>query len=333
MRKLLLGTSLASAMLLAGSAYAETKVSGYLETTIGSSSTSNSSSVNGSTPSAIGHESSIDLSMSKELDNGLALSAGFGTENGTQTDQFLKLSSGNTTFAIGSDITGVADNVSQEDFTPYIAQDIHTTGLAKGNLEGINSVHGNNAFYLIQKTDLANIEFAYSPNVDNGGTAAASNNTGRSTTTTDAASGYDVAVHGNMGVEGLKVGYGISKQKAVQSTGTSDKEGTGYGVKYAMNGFEVGYGKTTNKAANTTTESENTAYGIAYKVSDALSLGYYQAEYSVDGTALDEEYKSVQVGYDLGGMGITVSLIQLENASGTSGNDEEKLEIRTVNKF
>ena len=139
MKKLLLGSALAASVLLAGSSYAETKVSGYLETTINTKETKSAGVAGNSTPSTIGHEASIDLKTSKELDNGLTMSAGFGIENGTQADQYLKLTSGGTTFAVGNDVTGVIDNVGYEDFTGSIAQDTHTNGGAKGSLAGPNT--------------------------------------------------------------------------------------------------------------------------------------------------------------------------------------------------
>jgi hypothetical protein len=330
MKKLLLGTALASAVLVTGSSFAETKVSGYVETTVGFHSAGTSSTADNSNPTAIGYESSIDIAVSKELDNGLTLSSGFGTEDGSAADAYLTLTSGNTSFSIGSDVSGVADNVSQEDFAPYIAQDIHTTGLSSSfGISGIKTTHNSDSFYLKHKSDMATIEASYSPQVNNAmGTASAN---GARPDATAAASGYDLAVYGNMGVEGLKVGYGISKATAADSS-TADQEGKGYGVQYSMNNITVGYGVSKNQAVNETEEKTNTAYGIAYKVNDQLSVGLYQATME-DNSAIDEEYDSIQVGYDLGGMGITLSYIQAENGGGSAGTDEEKLEIRTVTKF
>ena len=66
MKKLLLGSALAASVLLAGSSFAETKVSGYLETTINTKENSSTGVAGNSTPSTIGHETSIDLSTSKK---------------------------------------------------------------------------------------------------------------------------------------------------------------------------------------------------------------------------------------------------------------------------
>ena len=332
MRKLLLTSSLAGAVLLSGAAIAETKVSGYLETTIGSTTSTTSGTNDSTTPTAIGHESSIDLTTSKELDNGMTLKATFGVEDGGAADPKLILTTGATSFAVGADVYGVADNVSQEDFTPHIAQSFHDVSLGGGNITGVETSHGAAGFYFQHKADLATIEANYSPNVQNGESATASNNTARTTTTTTEASGYDVAVKGSFGIEGLTAGYGISKKSATLSSVT-DAEGKAYGLKYANSGFTVGYGKQESNEANTTNEREVTSYGISYQVNDQLSVGVYEAEYSITGTATDEEYQSVQVGYDLGGMGVTLGYYSVENIGGTSGTDREKLELRTTTKF
>jgi len=179
---------------------------------------------------------------------------------------------------------------------------------------------------------MATVETVYSPDSNNGDTTAASANGTRAATSTSAASGYDIAVHGSFGVEGLKAGYGLSKITSTLSS-QNDKEGKSYGVSYSTGGFTVGAGKSTNTAAGATTDTANTTYGIAYKASDALSVGLYGGKVSDDTVAKDEDYQSIQVGYDLGGMGITLGWYQIENNDGTEGADGEKLEIRTVTKF
>jgi len=121
----------------------------------------------------------------------------------------------------------------------------------------------------------------------------------------------------------------------VQSTNATeeDQEGTGYGIKYAMGDITVGVGKTTNQAVNTTTETNNTTYGVTYNVNDQLSVGVAAGKHDNDTYTNDEEYQTIQVGYDLGGMVITAGFYQVENVGGTAGSDNENLEIRTVTKF
>ena len=330
MKKLLLGSALAASVLITGSSFAETKVSGILETTYNSENSKTAAASPGSSGGTIGHETEIRLRTSKELDNGLGLTAGFDLTDGTAADQYLKLSMGSTTFAIGNDVSGVADNVSQEDFAPFIANPFHGEGSA-GSITGVKTVHGSNGLYLINKQDMFTVEGVYVPNTN------AKNTTGPSSNNLDeSGSGYDLAIHGNFGIEGLKIGYGVSD---LNGTGTADiQEGVAYGIKYSISGITVGAGTSENTVGavgSNTVVSNNTAYGISYAVNDALNIGYYEGEHDsgVSSQAQNEEYQSIQVGYDFGGLGVTAALYNLDNDGGTVGTDQEMFEVRTVTKF
>ena len=331
MKKLLLGTALAT--LVAGVASAETKVSGYLETTIGMSSKATAGVTEDSNPIGIGHESSIDISTTKELDNGWTLSAGFGIEDDISqnaTDEYVKLTSGALTIAVGEDVTGVTDNVSQEDFTPHVAQDFHSAGIESAAINGVKTTHGGEAMYLIYKTDMATIEMNYAPDLAGDGTDSV--NGTRNSTSTSLASGYDIAVKGNFGVEGLTAGYGVSKASATTSSNV-DQEGKAYGAKYTMGAFTVGYGKNESNAINSAIDTTVETYGVSYKVNDQISVSAAAGKSEKDGETVDEEHTTIQVGYDLGGMGITLGYYEAENVNYVSGTDVEKFEIRTVTKF
>lgn len=331
MRKLLLGTALAT--LVAGVASAETKVSGYLETTIGMSEAATTGVSEDSSPMSIGHETSIDLSTSKDLDNGMKMSAGFGIEDGSSTDMYVKLSSGAVTFAVGNDVTGVTDNVSQEDFTPHVAQDFHSANITGDAIDGVKTTHGSNALYFIYKSDMATLEANYTPDLQSGNSAGASSNATR-VTAASLASGYDIAVKGNFGVEGLTAGYGISKASAVASAATGiEQEGKAYGAKYNAGAFTVGFGKNVSNPITSTNDVTVLTYGASYNVNDQISVSIASGKVDQDGSASDEEHKTLQVGYDLGGMGITLGYYEVENLGYVAGSDSEKIEIRTVTKF
>lgn len=324
MKKLMFGSALAASVLLAGSSFAETKISGYLETTYNTKSTTTTGTPDNSGVGTIGYEAQIALSASKKLSNGLDLSSGFAIENGSQTDQFIKLSSGGTSFAIGNDVSGVADNVSHEDFTPNVAQDIHLTGV--GGVDDIESVHGGNGIYLAHKASMFTIEGVYNPSAGATDAQAASANTAAS------GSGFDIAVHGNFGVEGLKLGYALSEKKADSSSvANSDVEGKGFGVMYSTNGFTIGAGRVINTAS--ALDTENTSYGVSYQVNDQITLAVTGGKQEKDGQAIDTDYQTFQIGYDFGGLGITAGYYMVENSGYTAGTDADVFEIRTVTKF
>ena len=328
MKKLLLGSALAASVLIAGSSFAETKVTGLLETTIQSENSKTSSVSPGSTGATIGHETEITVSTSKELDNGIKLSAGFDITDGVSADQYLKLSLGSTTFAIGNDVSGVIDNVSQEDFAPFVGNPFHGEGL-DGAIDDPLTVHNKNGLYLTHKHDMFTVEGVYVPNTN------ASETTGPSKNGLDiggeSGSAYEIAIHGNFGIEGLKVGYGVSENS--ETGAVNNRESEAFGVQYSMNGITIGGGFNENTTG--TVISNNFAYGISYAVNDKLSVGYYEGEHDsgVSSLAQNEEYQSIQVGYDFGGLGVTASVYNLDNDGGTAGTDQEMFELRTVTKF
>jgi hypothetical protein len=324
MKKLMFGSALAASVLFAGSSFAETKISGYLETTYNTKTTTTAGATDNAGVGTIGYEAQVALSASTKLKNGLDLSTGFAIENGVQTDQFIKLTSGATTFAIGNDVSGVADNVSHEDFTPNVAQDIHLVGV--GGVDDVESVHGGNGVYLIHKGSAFTIEGVYSPSASATDAQAASANGAAS------GSGFDVALHGNFGVEGLKIGVGMSEKKADSAAvANSETKGKGYGVMYSASGFTAGVGRVVNTASNL--DTTNTSYGISYQVNDQITVAVTAGKQEKDGQTVNTDYRSYQIGYDFGGLGITAGYYQVDNSGYTSGTDAEVFELRTVTKF
>jgi len=336
MKKLLLSSALAASVLFTGASFAETKISGSLETTINTLSTKTSGTADNSGPTNIGHEAKINIATSKELSNGLAMSSGFtidssttGSDGGTShafQNQFIKLTAGKTSFAIGHDVTGVEDNVSHEDFTPHVAQDFHSVSTGS-SMTGVTQAHGDNGIYLQHVTDMLSFDAVYTP------TMAADNVTAASTNTEASGSAYGLAVKGNLGVPGLTIGYGLSEVTADSSSGVIKAEGKTYGAKYAINGFTVGYGTNENTVAITGVKTDTTSYGVSYQINKQISVAVNLGEFESSAIANDEELRSFEVGYDFGGMGITAGYYQLENLGGTSGSDNEVFEIRTVTKF
>jgi hypothetical protein len=50
-------------------------------------------------------------------------------------------------------------------------------------------------------------------------------------------------------------------------------------------------------------------------------------------TSKDESYKALQVGYNLGPVGVAAAYSKVADIAGTSGNDAEQLSIRLSTKF
>jgi outer membrane receptor for ferrienterochelin and colicin len=154
-------------------------------------------------------------------------------------------------------------------------------------------------------------------------------------------SGYSIATKLNP-IDGLTVvaGYEIESEATLQ-----DAKSTTYGASYTMGEVSFGYQKTNNDVRlESHTDGENktaadaidytgTHYGVAYKVSDALSIGFAVQNVDKKGTANDEEYQQVEAAYSLGALGIGMSYGQVENVNGVTGTDADQLMIRLSSKL
>ena len=109
-----------------------------------------------------------------------------------------------------------------------------------------------------------------------------------------------------------------------------------------MGEVSIGYQKTTNderlengtnNSASDAIDYTGTHYGVAYKVSDALTVGIAVQNVDKKGTANDEEYQQVEAAYSLGALGIGMSYGQVENVNGVTGTDADQLMIRLSSKM
>ena len=85
--------------------------------------------------------------------------------------------------------------------------------------------------------------------------------------------------------------------------------------------------------ATATSETDMDTYGISFAASDNLSLGIFAANSDDEAQSTDEEVTMIQAGYNLGGLGIEVSYVEIENTGYQSGEDNEGLVLRTRVKF
>ena len=142
MKKLLIGTALASAMFVGAVAQAETKVSGYYEMNYRGISASNAAGTANSPNTTIGTEMDINLSSTNTLSNGMVMQIDIGTTNEHTaylttwgTDSYgIALTSGNTSFELAVDRGNTADAVS--DLVPNPVDqpgDNIVSGTANGN--------------------------------------------------------------------------------------------------------------------------------------------------------------------------------------------------------
>ena len=348
MKKLLIGTALASAMLVSTVAQAETKVSGYFETNYRSISTDVTGGSKNSPSAAFGTEMDLNIASTNELDNGMTLGVFIGTTNesasgagGWGTDSYeISVSSGDSKFAISTDRGNTIDMVHDVIVNP-VDQPVDNHGKiggtsfgGKGVAGGTTDIQGKTNLNFTQKFDMGTLAIAYMPS---------SGNTENQTSSfiNDAAndySGYSIATKVNP-IDGLTVvaGYEIESEATLQ-----DAKSTTYGASYTMGEVSFGYQKTNNDVrleegvSNTAADAidyTGTHYGVAYKVSDALTVGFAVQNVDKKGTANDEEYQQVEAAYSLGALGIGMSYGQVENVNGVTGTDADQLMIRLSSKL
>ncbi len=322
--KLLLCSALVSAVALTSGVNAETKVGGNLEQTWTSSSRDLSTAkINGA--DAFGSETNITLSGSKDLNNGLKASYGFTTEDGSTDAHFITIGTDMVALTVGRDRGDSID----ADVLPYISDDIATvTGAVGGSLSNGTTAHNADHIDIKANLGVASITARYAPSTNGGAGddgAVVSKDSGGSST--------EFVVKGNFGVEGLSVLIGKNTNKDDTATG-EDADITKYGATYNFGQVSVGLQRgKIDAGTGSNDETTNTTYGVSFSANENLSVGLYIGKSDKQGEAKDEESKMIQVGYNLGGVGIEIGHMQIENIGYTSGDDADITFVRTIQKF
>jgi len=325
--KLLLCSALVSAVALTSGVNAETKVGGNLEQIWKSVSRDKTDEkINGA--DAFGSETNISLSSSKELDNGLKASFGFTTEDGNTDNHYLTIGTDTVAVTVGRDRGDSID----ADVLPYISDDIASVSnyIVNKGAGFSNGTTAHNADHIDIKANLgvASITARYAPSTTGGAVD--------DSTTADADAGgssTEFVIKGNFGVEGLSVLVGQNENKENTSSGEDDKIRK-YGATYNFGQFSIGAQKgTVDVGTGANTKTTNTSYGATFAANDNLSVGLYIGKSDKEGEAKDEESKMIQIGYNLGGIGLEIGHMQMENYAYTSGDDVDITFIRTIQKF
>ena len=333
MKKNLLITS-ALTTLIAGSAVAETKVTGNLEQVIRLNSQTGSASEQG-----IGSEYNIGLSSSKELDNGLNAKYGFVLEDGTTDTHYLTVGTDVVSLTIGAD-TG--KNLSSSaiphigDQAGTLVADLGATFNNQGFLNGtagtFTDAHEDDHVSIDVNGMGGTLTVRYAPDSNGGGNtdSGIGANSGSAT---------EILYSGSLGVDGLNVIVGQSEQDA-DLAGEEDGKFKKAGIAYNFGQFAVGVEKQKAEsiaAAASQVETDTDKVSVTYAVNDNLSVGlqYLETERTSGGAkdANDEEITIASIGYNLGGLGIELNYTDVENVGNAANTDEEAFQIRTIQKF
>ena len=363
MKKLLLTTAIAGVMV-SGSAFAQTTITGELR--LNYKAVGNVSTASGAAPSTgaingFGQEQQINIQTKGKLNVlGLDYAAGFSLENdGQQTTtlfnentymDFTNASSG-TTLSISRDHIQRSDtDRSAAALVGFTPNELSADGPVKTIFsQNIGPAVGQAmTASILQKTPIGTFSYSYAPtgNADQTTTSGSNpvNQGSESTGENTEESAYEYGFTGDFGVKGLNTYYFKSSQKKSSGVAaqTRDSEARSLGVAYNMGQFSVGYADKkynfikqsggTGSTANTADISEK-HYGVAYAVDNNLSIGAIYAKGDFTGSAATQTTKGINIGYNLGPVALTVGYAQSTDVGGTAGVENNQGMIRFIGAF
>ena len=327
-KKLLLTTALVGSVVLGGFAQAATKITGDLEVTLSSASAEKAATNTGS--SDIGREANLIVEGGNDTAIGaLTYGTKFTVDGSTAsgTEWYTSISKGIVTAGLGQDM-GAGSDIDGT-VVPHVSDQADTLMRGTGSYSSSHLNPYSKAHLGLEVKALGGkFGVSYAPNY--AATIAESDPMG----TGDSAIEYSYI--------GSPVGYGISIQAAhaeVNGDATSKSaEHNKFGVAYAAGAFKIGAAVqdyTNGNNAGSQLDYSSIALGATFTASDNLSIGIGSTETSRSSFALnaDEKIKFITVGYNLGGLGLDLSVANVDNGKFISGDDFQIVQLRTINKF
>jgi hypothetical protein len=361
MKNMLTRTALVSSVMLSAvsAASAQTTVSGNLAI-VHKNITSDIAA--GRNYQFFGKEAQINLASKGTLSNGLGYAAGFSLEfdgadanetayrsavlqGATNENTYIDFIAGNTTVTFG------ADHIQNPDFSManligVIDIDDAVSGVTNASKVGQatsftttkNSAYQAYGVGVVQTIpSVGKLSINYNPDrttgLANGDTMSisATNTTSLYDTGNSA---YEIGFVGDLGVKGLTVAAFMNKSDS-GITGISDLEGRMYAAKYNMGQVTVAAERgITESSAATSVKLTSDAYGIAYAVTPAISVGLSYAKTDTSTAALpDETIKQISVGYNLGAITVGASYAKVSDIGNTANLDGETFVARASLNF
>ena len=265
---------------------------------------------------------SIYFNGGSTLDNGLDVAVYFeldnGAENGNGPFDSHNVKVGNDTLGTIT-FSGHGGDSAQSGVDDMASGDIWDNGFTKqatsvAMVGAPTSSTSNNmlAYSLPTLYDGLAIDLSYVP-------SSATQNT--------SATDYHIAYSG---YEGLTLGY--AKGENTATTAEHADVDTMYG-EYVWGSLTLGYAQTDNKSESATAADDLkfSSFGIAYTVTDNISVGYYGSTLETSDVAndLDQEVDGFTASYTSGGMTISGKMINADNTdfASTATSDQEMWEL------
>ena len=284
-----------------------------------------------------GQENEMDITASTELDNGTgvaykrSLTAAQAGSDSELVFTGLPVVGGSLAMtSTGSPISAI------DDVTPTAFEEANAQ---VGSVDDVNGMDGTFGIrYTLADVAGSGITFdaMYTP-VHGAGDAAADQSTA---TAHGNDTGTEVVLKGAVPfVEGLDFGVGyalLESQDATDSAssvseGSIDQdEGTAY-IKYAYGPLSVGVQKGAVSLGQTGTTYVTDILGVAYSVTDDLSVSYNMMESArtaTDGLRTEQEFDSISIGYTMGGMSLKIADADCSKCSYThTGRNQDETTV------
>ena len=256
---------------------------------------------------------SLNFSGSGELDNGMVVTSNIEIDAGSEDDRSVVIElpdagtlkfqqSGDTAMSAVDDVMPTAYDASWDVLGSTTTAVAAGQTLKEGPVGGFTT--NNNFFYTApEMVDGLGVNLSYTPS-----------GTGRP----DGSVSYALAY---TGIEGLTVGYAADDNG---KKGSNKIETETMYVKYAFGSFTVGVQESeANGSGGSTNDDEFSAHGITYQVTDDFTIGYHASEKQFGDKTADQETKSVQASYTMGGMTLKAQSVSADNQGGsTAANDD-----------
>jgi len=347
MKKLLTTSALAGALtfVAATASVAQTTISGSLDLTLRGQSFSATAGAN--SDNLFGRETQINLTNKGKLNNGLDYVAGFSLEfdgggslaegagSTSNENVYIDFISGNTTLTVGVDhiqnpkqdlLNSTIDILDEAVTVNGSAFDYSNGGIAKESI-GVGIV----------QTLAPGVTASawYAPNARNEGTA--NDGTGilaaNDTSNANGNGVYEIGLRAkNIGNSGIDVeAWNSSREKGVNET--SDETGRALSLNYTKGAFGVGAALIKNKSA-TSVEKDIKLGHLTYAMSKDLSASLIYGVVDLQNGTADEKLTGIQIGYNLGPIGVGVAVTKQENiGAAISGGDVDMAVIKLGAKF
>ena len=250
---------------------------------------------------------SLNFSASGELDNGFVVTSNVEVDGGNYDDRSVVIAMpemGTLTFQqSGSTAMGAVDDVMPTAYdSSWDVLGSTTTAPATGQALKATTIGGYGT----------NNEFSYSAPEMVEGLGVTISYTPSGASRPDGTTSFALAY---TGVEGLTVGYAEEDNGL---SGTSKIDANTMYAKYAFGSFTVGVQSSEADGGNANDDDEFSAHGITYQISDDLTIGYHASEYQFGDKTADQETKSVQAAYTMGGMTLKAQSVSMDNVGGST---------------